>query len=314
MIEAYKNFWKDSFSFRGRTERKTFWPAMFVHLILLAVLLNFYHFFTTLNTLYLPLFWQALGTFCIYLFGIYIVVSFLPYLAITVRRLRDADFPWALIFLNLVFLVGPLVLLGLNLVPSSSKRVNDESTENRNTVFNKKIEERNKISFSQALAHYFQGYFSFGGRSSRRSFWFVQFCWWGIFALLKMLVFLAPHFDWLLFGQVSIGTSLMKLFLILFLLGTILPQFALMTRRLRDAGLSEIGSLILLTTSTSLLLFQKILSRTLSQAYVGHRYDLVEYLLFLFLGVVLIALIIACLSKADELRTSEKSILFNKMD
>ena len=46
------------------------------------------------------------------------VVTLLPYLAVGVRRLRDAGFAWGLIFLGLVPLVGTVVMIVLWVQPT----------------------------------------------------------------------------------------------------------------------------------------------------------------------------------------------------
>lgn len=48
---------------------------------------------------------------------------FLPGLALTVRRLRDAGFHWALIFVIFIPMVGPLALLALLAMPTKQVEV-----------------------------------------------------------------------------------------------------------------------------------------------------------------------------------------------
>ena len=45
-------------------------------------------------------------------------VLFLPWLALTVRRLRDAGFHWALIFVGFIPMVGGFALLVLLAMPT----------------------------------------------------------------------------------------------------------------------------------------------------------------------------------------------------
>jgi len=52
--------------------------------------------------------------------------TILPYLAVGVRRLRDAGFPWGLIFVGLVPLVGTVVMIVLWVQPT--KAVPSEAT------------------------------------------------------------------------------------------------------------------------------------------------------------------------------------------
>ena len=48
---------------------------------------------------------------------------FLPWLALTVRRLRDAGFQWALIFVGFIPMVGGIALLVLLAMPSKEVEV-----------------------------------------------------------------------------------------------------------------------------------------------------------------------------------------------
>ena len=48
---------------------------------------------------------------------------FLPWLALTVRRLRDAGFHWALIFVGFIPMVGGIALLVLLAMPSKKVEV-----------------------------------------------------------------------------------------------------------------------------------------------------------------------------------------------
>ena len=115
MINAYKNFFKGYVDFAGRSTRSDYWWIWLGNMIL-----------------YIPFFFAygnaiansrnesaliALGGTAI----IYMVIGLallLPGLALTVRRLRDAGFHWALIFVAFVPFVGSIALLVLLAMPS----------------------------------------------------------------------------------------------------------------------------------------------------------------------------------------------------
>ena len=65
---------------------------------------------------------MALGGIAI-IYMIFGITLFLPGLALTVRRLRDAGFHWALIFIIFIPMVGPLVLLVLLAMPTKQVEV-----------------------------------------------------------------------------------------------------------------------------------------------------------------------------------------------
>lgn len=52
--------------------------------------------------------------------GVWFFATLLPYLAMGVRRLRDAGLPWGLMFLGLLPVLGTIVLIVLWLQPTKS--------------------------------------------------------------------------------------------------------------------------------------------------------------------------------------------------
>ena len=95
MFKAYKKYWMGYFDFTGRSSRSDYW---------LAVLANS-HYHLILDLLY--------GLIMLYFFANYI-----PSIALQVRRLRDAGFHWALIFLRYAPVIGDIVLLVLFCQPT----------------------------------------------------------------------------------------------------------------------------------------------------------------------------------------------------
>ena len=116
MIEANKKFWKGYVDFTGRSTRSDYWFAVLANTIVTIILFSIlivvivfdspdspYHII--LNILYL-------------LVMTYFPASFIPSIAIQVRRLRDAGYHWALIFLRFAFVIGDIVLLVLFCQPT----------------------------------------------------------------------------------------------------------------------------------------------------------------------------------------------------
>lgn len=135
MIEAYKKFWNNYSDFKGRSTRPDYWWVVLANLL---VVLPFYillwiRLFSSLLVLFpymaedgsytvsdevigaafLQEFLSPFNIFILLLVIVYGLATFIPYLAITVRRLRDAGFHWAFIFVNLVPYVGGLILIVL---------------------------------------------------------------------------------------------------------------------------------------------------------------------------------------------------------
>lgn len=116
MLKAYKKYWMGYIDFTGRSTRSDYWLAVLANTIVSIILFTViivvivfdspgsdYH--VILNLLY--------GLAMVYFFATYI-----PSIALQVRRLRDAGFHWALIFLRFASVIGDIVLLVLSCQPT----------------------------------------------------------------------------------------------------------------------------------------------------------------------------------------------------
>ena len=116
MFRAYKKYWMGYVDFTGRPTRSEYWLAVLANTIVTIILFSIvivvivfdspdspYH--VILNLLYL-------------LVMTYFPASFIPSISLQVRRLRDAGFHWALIFLRFASVIGDIVLLVLSCQPT----------------------------------------------------------------------------------------------------------------------------------------------------------------------------------------------------
>ena len=120
MINAYKNFFKGYVDFTGRSTRSEYWWILLTNMILLVPFYSAY--FKVLANPRNEAALVALGGIAI-IYMIFGLALILPMLALTVRRLRDAGFHWALIFIIFIPMVGPLVLLVLLAMPTKQVEV-----------------------------------------------------------------------------------------------------------------------------------------------------------------------------------------------
>ena len=120
MINAYKNFFKGYLDFTGRSTRSEYWWIWLGNMILLVPFYSVY--FKALANPRNEAALMALGGIAI-IYMIFGIALFLPGLALTVRRLRDAGFHWALIFIIFIPMVGPLALLVLLAMPTKQVEV-----------------------------------------------------------------------------------------------------------------------------------------------------------------------------------------------
>lgn len=113
-----------------------------------------------------------------------------------------------------------------------------------------------KVSFTQAVSDFFKGYVDFKGRTTRAGYW-----WAFLMYLIVHVAFLVIFMIFLLSTAASgmasesveqfflnsmLGSGLLGIFYMLFVLGTILPLLTLKVRRYRDAGMTGAGIVVLL--------------------------------------------------------------------
>ena len=118
MIEAYKKFWKGYVDFEGRSTRSDYW---FVYLV--NVLITFAYFllqavFGGLVAVTDSSFLAVISLILLLIFFAYSIAALLPGIAVTVRRLRDAGYNWAYIFIPFIPVVGIFIFIYLLCKPT----------------------------------------------------------------------------------------------------------------------------------------------------------------------------------------------------
>ena len=118
MIDAIKNFFKGYVDFSGRSTRPDYWWIGLVNIILAIPFYIVYGSAIANPDSEAAIMTLGLFIFIYFIFGL---ALFLPQLALTVRRLRDAGFHWALIFVAFVPFVGSIALLVLLAMPTKAE-------------------------------------------------------------------------------------------------------------------------------------------------------------------------------------------------
>ena len=120
MINAYKSFFKGYVDFEGRSTRSEYWWVWLTNILLLIPLYSAY--FNAIFSEGEEGAFLALGGLAI-VYMIFGLALILPMLALTVRRLRDAGFHWALIFVHFIPVVGGIALLVLLAMPTKEVEI-----------------------------------------------------------------------------------------------------------------------------------------------------------------------------------------------
>jgi len=128
MINAYKNFFKNYAEFTGRSTRPDFWWVWLGNLILSIPFWIIYFYIVYLSTVMDSVsdsaseaIFMVFGLVAI-IYAVFYLAILVPTLALSVRRLRDAGFHWAFIFLRFAPM-GGIALLILFAMPTKETEV-----------------------------------------------------------------------------------------------------------------------------------------------------------------------------------------------
>ena len=153
MINAYKNFFKNYAEFTGRSTRPDFWWVWLGNLILSIPFWIIYFYTVFLSTVMDSVSDSASeATFMIFglvaiIYAIFYLAILVPTLALSVRRLRDAGFHWAFIFLRFAPM-GGIALLILHAMPTKETEVVNYSesqvVKNKEAIEDTPFEESDK--------------------------------------------------------------------------------------------------------------------------------------------------------------------------
>jgi len=83
-------------TFSGRARRKEYWMFVLINLVITLVLASSS---------------SVLGVIGIILYGVYVIGTLVPNIAVTVRRLQDQDKEWPWIFVSLIPFIGGIWML-----------------------------------------------------------------------------------------------------------------------------------------------------------------------------------------------------------
>ena len=128
MINAYKNFFKNYAEFTGRSTRPDFWWVWLGNLIL-SIPFWIIYFYTVFLSAVMDSVSDSASEAAFMFFGLVAIIYavfylaiLVPTLALSVRRLRDAGFHWAFIFLRFAPM-GGIALLILFAMPTKETEV-----------------------------------------------------------------------------------------------------------------------------------------------------------------------------------------------
>ena len=125
MLESYKSFWKKYVDFEScATRTEWWWVQLWNFIIILALaLLALPGLFMSMVSEDISMTLASIAILGVGLIILYSLAILIPSIALNVRRLRDAGFHWAMIFINFVPYVGSIAVFVLLQMPS--KRISD---------------------------------------------------------------------------------------------------------------------------------------------------------------------------------------------
>ena len=154
MINAYKNFFKNYAEFTGRSTRPDYWWVWLGNLIL-SIPFWVIYIYTVFLSAVMDSVSDSASEAAFMIFGLVAIIYVVFYLAIlvptialTIRRLRDAGFHWAFIFLRFAPMVGGIALLILLAMPTKETEVvnysEPQAVKNEEAIEDTPFEESDK--------------------------------------------------------------------------------------------------------------------------------------------------------------------------
>ena len=153
MINAYKNFFKNYAEFTGRSTRPDFWWVWLGNLILSIPFWIIYFYTVFLSAVMDSVSdsaseatFMVLGLVVI-IYAIFYLAILVPTLALSVRRLRDAGFHWAFIFLRFAPMGGIALLILFAMPTKETEGVNyseSQAVKNEEAIEDTPFEESDK--------------------------------------------------------------------------------------------------------------------------------------------------------------------------
>ena len=153
MINAYKNFFKNFAEFTGRSTRPDYWWVWLGNLILSIPFWIIYFYTVFLSTVMDSVSDSASeATFMVFglvaiIYAIFYLAILVPTLALSVRRLRDAGFHWAFIFLRFAPMGGRALLILFAMPTKETEVVNyseSQVVKNEEAIEDTPFEESDK--------------------------------------------------------------------------------------------------------------------------------------------------------------------------
>lgn len=154
MIDAYKNFFKNYAEFTGRSTRPDYWWVWLGNFIL-SIPFWVIYIYTVFLSAVMDSVSDSASEAAFMIFGLVAIIYVVFYLAIlvptialTIRRLRDAGFHWAFIFLRFAPMVGGIALLILLAMPTKETEVvnysEPQAVKNEEAIEDTPFEESDK--------------------------------------------------------------------------------------------------------------------------------------------------------------------------
>ncbi|MDO1604748.1 DUF805 domain-containing protein [Lactobacillus sp. YT155] len=95
-MKEYGMFWKNYVNFTGKSTRKEFWiPMLFNIVVIFMLVVSLRLSESSIDST------ELIGTMAL-IYGVFLIALFIPSLAVTVRRFRDAGFGWYWVIIFIV--------------------------------------------------------------------------------------------------------------------------------------------------------------------------------------------------------------------
>tara|TARA_S200000501_G_scaffold365841_1_gene399821 strand:+ start:781 stop:1173 length:393 start_codon:yes stop_codon:yes gene_type:complete len=115
ILVLYKKFWLKTFDFKTKSTNKEYWLSMLINLFIILI-------FLTIGDVLIRFRFFIVAKLIVNLFYVFLFSSFLPFMALQIRRINMVEKSWKWLLINIIPVLGNIFFVLLVSRPEKSKK------------------------------------------------------------------------------------------------------------------------------------------------------------------------------------------------
>tara|TARA_A100000164_G_C21674449_1_gene661257 strand:- start:56 stop:448 length:393 start_codon:yes stop_codon:yes gene_type:complete len=115
ILVLYKKFWLKTFDFKTKSTNKEYWLSMLINLFIILI-------FLTIGDVLIRFRFFIVAKLIVNLFYVFLFSSFLPFIALQIRRINMVEKSWKWLLINIIPVLGNIFFVLLVSRPEKSKK------------------------------------------------------------------------------------------------------------------------------------------------------------------------------------------------